>query len=751
MFKSIHFRNAVMLVSLALLVFTAGLQAESSAEPVGDELLRITPAESLFCVRVNNFDHTVGMMDQFLAGASPIPMGISMLARMQLAGVLGDPALNNVKTGGSFSIFAVTVPSQAVEGQPTQNVFIAGLLPITDFQQFVSSNPNCGQPDANGISKITVSDMTGKTKTTLITNVGNYALVSSEKKYDKLLTTAKSISGSTAAGLVGTLNANEIEKAAKEPLWAYGSVQLASKSFGPLVFAQLENIKTMMEKTKQSGQAPFTDPAGIMNMYATILETLMKETQFLSLTIRPKQDVCNLTMSIAAVPGTDMANMFVADTSTDQENKLLAYLQDGAAMNFGCSLNKTFANQLNNKSIDMLATITGEDTTAEETAKMKTLMTDMTSALGDSLAFSASIDTKNKPPFAVEYVIAVKDEKTFNRVLEEATQMVNTGAIANFYKSMGMEITYTMSRDVDRYKGVSIDSAKLVMKPTEPNSPQAQIMDAMYGDGFQYRWGIMRADRLCACVVGGDDVDSSIRKLIDKVKAGRRQGKQQMAAEINAAMGLLPEADKADFVGTYNYIRLLKMATAIAPVPMPEMDIPTKSNIAFVGKIGGGKMAVEIALPKEHLTELAAAFQMLQQQKLEQMKTQQQETAMQPISPENKKPTKNLGDDRPVDDSDAMWVKCKIKDCTAAYQISKKYYYRYLKKNQDPMSMKPANLVCKKCGKESIYRAEKCDKCGLVFKRGSVPHDFADRCPTCKYSETEEKRRRAREAKRQTE
>jgi len=260
----------------------------------------------------------------------------------------------------------------------------------------------------------------------------------------------------------------------------------------------------------------------------------------------------------------------------------------------------------------------------------------------------------------------------------------------------------------------------------------------------------MRADGVCVCVIGGDDVNSSIRTLIDKVKAGRRQPKQQLAAETKAALALLPEPTKADFVGTYNYVRLLNMATAIAPVPMPEIDIPTKSNIAFAGKIGTSKMAVEIALPKEHLTELAAAFQMLQQQKLEELKKQQQETATQP-PPDDKKPTKDLGDDRPVDDSDAMWAKCKNENCGAAYQISMKYYFRYLKKHQDPMSMKPPNLVCKKCGKESIYRAEKCGKCGLVFKRGAVPHDFADRCPTCKYSKTEDRRRRAREAKRQTE
>lgn len=732
MFKSINFRNTVMSATLALLVFTTWLWAENPAEPDGNDLLRITPPESLFCVRVNNFDRAAGTMDQFLAGASPVPMGISMLARTQLAGVLGDPALNNVKMDGSFSIFAVIVPGQAEGDQQTQNVFIAALLPITDFQQFVSGNPNCSPPDANGISKITVSGMTGTTKTTLITSIGNYALVSSGNNYDTLLTTAKSISGSTAARLAGILGADEINKAAKEPLWAYGNVQLVSKAFGPMVFAQLENIKTMMEKTKQSGQTPFGDPAAIINMYAGILESLMKETQFLSLTIKPKQDVCNLTMSISAIPGTDMANMFVADTSTSQDNKFLAYLEDGAAMNFGCNLNKTFASQLNSKSIDMLATIAGESTTPEEIAKVKTWLADMTNALGESLAFSLSINAKQKPPLAGEYVVAVKDEKTFNRVLEEATQTVNTGPIANFYKKMGMEITYTMSRDVDLYKGVSIDSAKLVMKPTEPNSPQAQLIDAVYGPGIQYRWGIMRADRLCVCVIGGDDVNSSICTLIDKVKAGRLQPKQQLADEIKAALALLAEPNKSDFVGTYNYLRVLSMATAMAPVPMPEMDIPTKSNLAFSGKIGGGKMAVEVAMPKEHLIELAAAFQVLQQQKHEQLKKRQEQM-------ENSKP------------SVMYWIKCSNADCKHEWQLDRTDYFVYLKEHQDPASMEPPAIVCPKCGKESGFRAEKCNKCGLVFKRGSVPHDFADRCPSCNFSELEDRRRRAREAAGQTE
>jgi hypothetical protein len=54
----------------------------------------------------------------------------------------------------------------------------------------------------------------------------------------------------------------------------------------------------------------------------------------------------------------------------------------------------------------------------------------------------------------------------------------------------------------------------------------------------------------------------------------------------------------------------------VMPIPMPmlQMDIPTKSNIALAGKVGNGKIVVDIALPKEHLTEMMTAVQTMQQQ-----------------------------------------------------------------------------------------------------------------------------------------
>lgn len=94
-----------------------------------------------------------------------------------------------------------------------------------------------------------------------------------------------------------------------------------------------------------------------------------------------------------------------------------------------------------------------------------------------------------------------------------------------------------------------------------------------------------------------------------------------------------------------------------------------------------------------------------------------------------------------------IWVKCSNTDCGEAYQISKKGYFDSIEELvRQKMSMEAPPLVCEKCGKESAYRAEKCPKCEVTFFRGAAGRgDFADRCPECSYSESEEIRKQARE------
>ncbi len=627
MFNSKCLRNAAVVGLLVLLVLATGLQAQSSAKPAGDQLLKMIPAESLFCIRMNNFEYTLSQIDQFLAGVSPMPMGLAILARAQLANVLGSPELNGVNMNGSFVIFGAIPSGEPAQTNPISELFIGALVSVTDYRQLISGNPNCSQPDEKGVSKITSNG----TPIMLLTQAGNYALISWANDYEKLLIMAKAISAAKEAGLASALDAAEAKLAMTEPVWAYGNVQQASKTFGNIVSGKIEEFKTNMKniKAKDPNTPPMMNIENIMNMYAGILETLMKETQYLSIAINPKPNVLNITKTISAVPGTDMANMFVTDTSANQENKLLGYLEDGAMMNFGFKINTPFWKELNVKSIDLLAVMAGESMTTKDIDRMKALAADVTDCVGGPIACSASIDTKTKPPFVAKYVTAVKDKEKFNRLIDEAMQMMNTSGIMDFYKDMGLETGFTIQRGVDRYKDVSIDSAKFTMKSTDASSPQGQMINVMYGGGFDYRWGMV--DGLWVCTIGSN-ANSAIRELIDQVKAG---GPKQIGDEMKAALTLLPEADKADFVVTYNFLRLFKMVGAIMPIPMPmlQMDIPTKSNIVFAGKAGNGKLAVDIALPKEHLMEIMGVFQMMQQQqqqqKMQMQQQQQQKTPMQ--------------------------------------------------------------------------------------------------------------------------
>lgn len=101
--------------------------------------------------------------------------------------------------------------------------------------------------------------------------------------------------------------------------------------------------------------------------------------------------------------------------------------------------------------------------------------------------------------------------------------------------------------------------------------------------------------------------------------------------------------------------------------------------------------------------------------------------------------------------SDVIWVKCSNPDCGVAYQIDKIDYYASLAKEAKPGALELPGIICRDCAKKTVYRAEKCENCGAVFIRGSVAHDFTDRCPKCNYSKLEQARKDAREKARQKE
>ena len=454
--------------ALLVLFIATTLQAQTTTKPAADELLRIVPAESLFCVRVNNFDYTLSQIDQFIAGVSPIPMGTSMLVRMQLAQLFGSPQLQGINMGGTFAIFGALGSAESIQGQQWLSI----LVPVTDYKQFVSGNPNVGPPDEKGVSEI--SGVGG-----LVIQVGNFALFKPPGSDDKLVKLAKSIKEGRTAGLTTALDAAEANRAIQQPIWAYGNIQQVSKTLGPLLLGTLQQTKMMMAaiQSTPTGQSPDK----MIDYCIKLLEILMKETKSLTIALNPKPDVLNITKIITALPGTDMAKMLVADVSAKKENKLLGYLEDGAVMNMAARMNTPCCKKFYDKVFDLFAPIFGPPLTAKDIAKMKTLSADAIDSLVGPVVLSFSTDAKHKPPCALKYVSEVKEAEKFNRVIQESMQMWNEQTFASFYKSMGMEATCTIKRGADSYKGVSINSAKLVMKPTDTNSPQRQMIAAMYG------------------------------------------------------------------------------------------------------------------------------------------------------------------------------------------------------------------------------------------------------------------------------
>lgn len=105
-----------------------------------------------------------------------------------------------------------------------------------------------------------------------------------------------------------------------------------------------------------------------------------------------------------------------------------------------------------------------------------------------------------------------------------------------------------------------------------------------------------------------------------------------------------------------------------------------------------------------------------------------------------------------LSDDQITWVECNNPACKAEYQIGMKTYFEQVEARMNPLAMTatPA-ITCDKCGKESVYQAEKCANpdCGVVFIKGISGAEYLpDRCPECGHSAIKDSREK-RKAERQ--
>jgi len=611
-------KNAFLLWTLVLAFCTVGFGAAGGTGPASGDPLSVIPADSLFCLRINKLSTTLGQVDQFLTGVSPVPVSVSMLAPMQLGKLLGSAEPKGINMAGDFAIFGLMPGGEAPSASR-----IGALIPVSDYDQFTKGNPNVTPPDAQGISRIGE----GEQKMLAAVKVGSFALVTIASNQQALTEMKSGISGAGTTPLSQRLTPEELKRSSSAPVWAYANVQTASKMFGPMIQEKLQEARKGLEAAQKQGQSMPGQTGAMMDMFTEMLNTLMQQTQFASLSLDPTATGVRIGFVTGAVPNSEMAKVFQGD-STAPDSKFMQYLENGAIMNLIAAVNPASWNRLNNFYIDLLAKLAGKDPASDEVRNLKKLTTDATNSFTGTFAASFSADLNTKPPFKVQEVVGIKDPQAFYRVLDEMPKMLQSGLIADLMKNFGMKFTFEIKRKAETYKDVPIDAIKINVQMIDANSPEGKMLASMYGQGMEGRFAVV--NNLLLYTVAKDP-GPLVQKLIDQVKGG---GTQPVPSEVQTAMQLIPGSEKASFFATYNYLRVLQMATAMMPIPIPKTAVQSQSNIAIAGRAANGTLSIDLALPKQHLTEIMTVFMQMQQQ---QQKTQEQQPG-QPQPPQAQPP-----------------------------------------------------------------------------------------------------------------
>ncbi|MDH4241276.1 MAG: hypothetical protein OEW48_17090, partial [Phycisphaerae bacterium] len=589
---------------LAVLTTVGSAWATDAAKKTRDRGLQMLPAETLFCVRVSNLDSTLTAVNEYLKGVAPESFDVKDKVLSKLAERLGSEKPKGVNVKGAFAIFGVNLPSKESSVNPFANLFIGGLVQVRNYDDFVSGNPNVGEADDEGISKITVNGH----EEAIVTNKGRFAVMCPTRFREKLIRFKKMRIGRKRR-LDAVLDESEKELLRASPIWLYGNVQQVSKQFAPMIFAQIEAMKGLLKMTQEQGKTAMADPAAIVDFYSKMFEMLLKGTDRLGIGIVPTAEKCTFTLQCKAVDGTLLAQLLARPEGGDL-SELIGYLENGAFMNVITKVDRKGMNIGYMKMIDFFAAISPDAMGKAETEKLKKLTTRFINAIGDCVAISMKSGGEKSGPFAFKYIIQVKDEQAFKEVIEEEFKMIEEGMFDKIYKSFGLDVHLKIERETATYRGVEIGSARLSFKMADEDSPEAEMIDKIWGKGLQYRLALL--DGYCAYAFGGDS-DKIIRGLIDQVKAG---GPEELASEIKAAIDILEADDEKDdeeydFGGTVNIVRMINMTSGFVEASggpqIKTLNMPTKSNIVFAGRAREGKLFVESVLPKQHLLEIKAA------------------------------------------------------------------------------------------------------------------------------------------------
>jgi hypothetical protein len=621
-----RFSRALVLSALLLSLGATGVEVfGAAAQPATNDPMRIVPADALFCIRINRLATSLGQVDQFLTGISPI--GLSMPVQAQLGKLLGGPQPAGVNMTGDFAVFG-PLPG----GEKPDPKRLGVLIPVSDFQQFLT-NPNVVKPDAQGILRI---NMEGKPIVAGI-QMGNYLLFTRAEDLQALGEAKNWTSGASVGSLAQRLNPDEFKRANSSPVWAYANIQIAGKLYGPMIQQKIKEATQKMQENQAKGGPMIGPPVAAIDMWASLLNSFMQETQFVSLSLDPSAAAIRLAPVIAAVPNSDMAKILSLSSEQQPQPNLTGYMEKGAITTGVATFSPAFVRAVTLKRIDLMTALMGDTMSKENSAALRKLATDAADAFGGGAAWSFSSDPASKPPFRLHRVHTIRDRQRVNDVLDQVAKMMNDGAMAGLGKKFGVKIRFALKRNVETYKDIPIDAGTVTIQPTDANSPQAQQMKAVFAGELNLRFAVTK-DLFLSTMAA--DPGKEIHTLIDQALSG---GPGTIPSEVQTALQLLPEAKNASFFGTFNEVRAIQMGMAFAPMPMPQVEASSQSNIAFAGNIGNGRLLEDIAIPKQQVQEIMALFIKIQQQTMQEQPKPSEQPGAQPPSAPSKPPAGQPG------------------------------------------------------------------------------------------------------------
>jgi hypothetical protein len=227
----------------------------ATGQTTKDELLALLPTTTIACLRVNNLDYTLALLDQYLMGIAPIPMVATIGVRTGLAQVTQDQNLQAINTGGNM---AIVVLPPAGQGDP----------------QAVLLTPFKGADSAAALKAANIIAVPD-------TAYGLKALTPAQLSADQF----------KVPSLQPSLTARQLDETATAPIWLYVNLPKAVEFVAPAAEAMLQNqaaanpqLKSALDQTEQ-------------------IKQIGKEIQCISISVYPSGPMLTLDMDLIPAAG----------------------------------------------------------------------------------------------------------------------------------------------------------------------------------------------------------------------------------------------------------------------------------------------------------------------------------------------------------------------------------------------------------------------------------------------------------------